>query len=310
MEEEGLGVMNENGELFADFCAQNDLVIGSTVFPHKRIHKLTWTSPDQTPRNQIDHMTKSRRWRRTTEDVRVYRGADAESDHEPEGATGEGTSNRTTTDKAFWHFQNLITRPTQWVLYCPAKQISNINRLGRALYKCQVGTDQNIIRCEENLGFGKKTYRSWLCHDPIARIEERRTIKSRLLQAKTRAQKQEAQKEYKEQKKEVWRSTRQDKRSNINQLTSSAQEAAIKNDTRNLYEITRKLSGRRSNSCSWTRWGNTHQTSGSTGTLEAALQSPPFRKASRTPTKHRSRWRTTYKHESLPKRYLEPSRKS
>ena len=58
MGKEGLGVMNENGELFADFCAQNDLVIGSTVFPHKRIHKLTWTSPDQTTRNHGDELWK------------------------------------------------------------------------------------------------------------------------------------------------------------------------------------------------------------------------------------------------------------
>ena len=101
--------------------------------------------------------------------------------------------------------------------------------------------------CEENLGFRKKTYKSWLSQDTIAKME-RRTIKSRLLQAKTKAQKQAAQKEYKEQQKEVGRSTRQDKRSNIDQLASSAQEAATKNNTRTLYEITRKLSGTRSNS--------------------------------------------------------------
>jgi len=68
--------------------------------------------------------------------------------------------------------------------------------------------------CEENLGFRKKTYKSWLSQDTIAKMECR-TIKSRLLQAKTKAQKQAAQKEYKEQQKEVGRSTHQDKRSNI-----------------------------------------------------------------------------------------------
>ena len=43
---QGLGVMNENGESFADLCALNQLVIGGSVFPHKRIHKATWRSPD------------------------------------------------------------------------------------------------------------------------------------------------------------------------------------------------------------------------------------------------------------------------
>ena len=34
-----LGEINENGEIFADFCASNDLVIGGSIF--KRIHKAT-----------------------------------------------------------------------------------------------------------------------------------------------------------------------------------------------------------------------------------------------------------------------------
>nr|KAG5707025.1 hypothetical protein BaRGS_019630 [Batillaria attramentaria] len=42
----GLGQMNENAERFADFCALNQLVIGGSIFPHKRIHKATWRSPD------------------------------------------------------------------------------------------------------------------------------------------------------------------------------------------------------------------------------------------------------------------------
>lgn len=32
MGREGLGVMNENGEMFVDFCVFNDLVIGGSVF--------------------------------------------------------------------------------------------------------------------------------------------------------------------------------------------------------------------------------------------------------------------------------------
>ncbi|VDO67875.1 unnamed protein product [Schistosoma margrebowiei] len=39
---------NENDERFANLCAFNKLVIGGTIFPQKRIHKTTWTSPDHT----------------------------------------------------------------------------------------------------------------------------------------------------------------------------------------------------------------------------------------------------------------------
>jgi len=77
----GLGQMNENGERFADLCALNQLVIGGSIFLHKRIHKATWRSPDHRTENQIDHSCISRKFRRSWRDVRVRRGADVSSDH-------------------------------------------------------------------------------------------------------------------------------------------------------------------------------------------------------------------------------------
>ena len=52
----GLGQMNENGQRFPDLCAWNQLVTGGSIFPHKRIHKATWRSPDHRTENQIDHI--------------------------------------------------------------------------------------------------------------------------------------------------------------------------------------------------------------------------------------------------------------
>ena len=69
---EGTGQMNENGEMFADFCSVNRLVIGGSIFPHKRIHKVTWISPDQRTENQIDHICIKRKFRRSMQEVRVY----------------------------------------------------------------------------------------------------------------------------------------------------------------------------------------------------------------------------------------------
>ncbi|KAK2726760.1 hypothetical protein QYM36_007561 [Artemia franciscana] len=77
----GLGQINENGALLVDFALSNNLVVGGTLFEHKNEYKYTWTSPDGSTRNQIDHFLIARRWRTIPLDVRGYRGADAQSDH-------------------------------------------------------------------------------------------------------------------------------------------------------------------------------------------------------------------------------------
>ena len=77
----GVGEVNDNGERLQDFCAFNRLVIGGTVFPHKKIHKTTWTSPDGRTENQIDHFCISLKYRSSLQDVKVIRGADSGSDH-------------------------------------------------------------------------------------------------------------------------------------------------------------------------------------------------------------------------------------
>ena len=81
MGKQGGGESNENGSLFKDLCRENGLVIGGTVFKHKKIHKLTWTSPDQRSINQIDHIAINQKWRRSLLDVRAIHGTDVSSDH-------------------------------------------------------------------------------------------------------------------------------------------------------------------------------------------------------------------------------------
>ncbi|VDO82707.1 unnamed protein product [Schistosoma margrebowiei] len=76
-----LGERNKNGKRFANLYAFNKLVIGGTIFPHKRIQKTTWTSPDHTTQYQIDYICINQKYRRRMEDVRTKRGADMASDH-------------------------------------------------------------------------------------------------------------------------------------------------------------------------------------------------------------------------------------
>ncbi|KAK2723016.1 hypothetical protein QYM36_003266 [Artemia franciscana] len=77
----GLADRNENRALLIDFASTNNVLIGGTQYRHKDIHKYTWTSPDGTTRNQINHFLINRKWRSSLQDVRTLREADAGSEH-------------------------------------------------------------------------------------------------------------------------------------------------------------------------------------------------------------------------------------
>ena len=65
-----------------EFCQENTLIIGSTLFQkHKRI-VYTWTLPDGQYRNQIDDIPCSQRWRSSIQSAKTRLGADCASDHE------------------------------------------------------------------------------------------------------------------------------------------------------------------------------------------------------------------------------------
>lgn len=66
--------------MFDDSCTDNDLVIGGTLFPHRKFHKIKISGYGN--KNQIDHITISGKWKRTLLDVRAHRGADIGSDHD------------------------------------------------------------------------------------------------------------------------------------------------------------------------------------------------------------------------------------
>ena len=57
------------------------MVIGSTMFQHKNIHKTTWTAPDRSFEIQIYHMVIDARHMSDLLDVRSYGGGNVESDH-------------------------------------------------------------------------------------------------------------------------------------------------------------------------------------------------------------------------------------
>lgn len=64
-----------------DFGAAKNMVVSSTWYPHKGIHKQTWKSPDGKTNNHIDHTLIDERSTSSILDVKSCRVADSNSEH-------------------------------------------------------------------------------------------------------------------------------------------------------------------------------------------------------------------------------------
>jgi hypothetical protein len=78
------------------------------------------------------------------------------------------------------------------------------------------------------------------------KTEERRNIKRKLLSCKTRSKTEELQKEYNNKTRAAKRSSRADRRKWTSDLAEKAHRAANENDLKEVYQITRTLSRRKS----------------------------------------------------------------
>ena len=72
---------NDNGIRLINFACSKNIVVASTLFNHKDIHKMTWRSHDGQTHNQIDHLLIDARHVSNLMDVRTFRGANIETGH-------------------------------------------------------------------------------------------------------------------------------------------------------------------------------------------------------------------------------------
>nr|KAG5693522.1 hypothetical protein BaRGS_006224 [Batillaria attramentaria] len=254
MGKHGTGTQNENGELFTEFCTTNDLVIGGTIFPHKTIHKTTWTSPDGRTVNQIDHITIGRKWRRSLLDVRAKRGADAASDHHLVIAA---------IKIKLKAYRDQADRPSHKYNVHSLKESVKTNA-----FRCELRNRFSALdtlpeetieehwhdlretwtaTCREVLGKKTRQHKEWLTSDTWDLITERKRLKDLINHTDDQDHKRDLQAQYWDVNRQVKRSARNDKRNFINDLTEEAETAAGQRNVKRLYEITRTLSGKNNN---------------------------------------------------------------
>ncbi|KAI8514967.1 hypothetical protein Bbelb_075580 [Branchiostoma belcheri] len=257
MGQHGVGSRNQNGELFVDFCSLNDMVIGGTLFPHKKSHKVTWRSPDGAVENQIDHIAVSRRWRGTLQDCRIKRSADVGSDHHLLLATCRIrlAACRKKAQKTMKYNVEKLRNPETKQEF----RLTLANRFDALRYDSDeeeeieddIEAEWSTIKeaftstCEEVLGKVKRDKKEWMTQETWDKVEERRTLKADIDNSRTRNQKANAMKAYNAADRRVKRSCRKDKRRWFSDIAAEAEVAASKQDMKTLYKITKTLSGKR-----------------------------------------------------------------
>ena len=234
---------NNNGLRLIDFASGKCMTISSTKFPHKNIHKATWISPDGATRNQIDHVLIDRRHGSDIQDVRSYRGADADSDHllvkiKYKQRISMIQNSQTKRQK---HFNNekLIKEPLIAEAYQKEVQIqldqskdsinkenSNINeqwdRIKVALTKA----------AEEVVGFKQINQRAgWFDSECRKIIEERNRTRMTMLRRETRNSRQI----YKETRKKATKVCRKKKREWEKRKLIEIEELAKEGNIRGMY---------------------------------------------------------------------------
>ncbi|VDP25230.1 unnamed protein product [Schistosoma margrebowiei] len=98
--------------------------------------------------------------------------------------------------------------------------------------------------CQEVLGLKKYHHKEWISTETLDKIKERKNKKAVINNSRTQAEKVQAQAEYTEANKQVKRSIRADKKKYVEELATTAEKAAREGNMKQLYDTTKKLSGK------------------------------------------------------------------
>ncbi|VDO68281.1 unnamed protein product [Schistosoma margrebowiei] len=150
--------------------------MGGTIFPHKRIHKATWTSPDHATENQIDHICINKKIRKTMEDLKT---------------------DWTTGQTALQEFNTAFLQDTNKLTEFKIALNNRFQALQHLLKEEEITMDdgwKGIIEaltstCQGVLGLKKHHHKEWIFIETLDRIKERKNKKAAINNSQTRGEK-------------------------------------------------------------------------------------------------------------------------
>ena len=98
--------------------------------------------------------------------------------------------------------------------------------------------------CQEVVGPRTPQQKEWISVETLRKVQMRKEKKTAVNNSRTRTAKAKAQEEYAEVNREVKKSIKVDKRNYIDSLAEEAEQAAGRGNMKELYDTTRKLSGK------------------------------------------------------------------
>ena len=252
------GDRTDNGSRFVSMCEVSNMPIVSTMFPHKDIHKVTWNSPDGVTQNQIDHITINSKFRRSVMDVRAYRAADAESDHNLVVGTVKlklARVGKKQEKRRRYNYQKLKQKEVRQKFTIELKNRFSCLQVDEAEV---VGSEGNTVstRLEKHwntfkdayndtakkvLGSQRGSHKPWISEDSWSKIDERKELKKKMLDTKSERLKQRINTDYKEKAREVKRNLQQDRRRWADNLATDAENAFQCGNMKGVYDSTKML---------------------------------------------------------------------
>lgn len=98
--------------------------------------------------------------------------------------------------------------------------------------------------CQEVLGVRKHLHKEWITVETLTKIQDKKKKKASVNSSRTRAAKAQAQIDYAKANKAVKRSIKKDKKDYVSGLAAEAEQAAYNGNMKQMYDITKRLSGK------------------------------------------------------------------